>query len=211
VGVRVLIMAEIDGRTVGYSGNSLLADWWYWSKNIAEHQSLLKKTNDKHTSQQLRKLYRKRKRRFRHAVNTVVNSFVKSCWSEGVSEIITGDLNGIRTNGKNMGKKSNSMVHNFWSHRYLVHRIKYKAEEYGMKVSEEDESYTSSVCPKCCSSNVIKRKRLFKCLDCTLEAHRDSVGCVNIRLAHTGGEVANWALASPLLLSVEVGTSHASA
>ncbi|MHA1829466.1 MAG: transposase, partial [Candidatus Heimdallarchaeaceae archaeon] len=105
----------------------------------------------------------------------------------------------------------NSMVHNFWSHRYLVQRIKYKAEEYGMKVSEEDESYTSSICPKCGSSNVIKRKRLFKCLDCTLEAHRDAVGCVNIRLAHTGGEVANWSLASPLLLSLEVGTSHASA
>ena len=60
-----------------------------------------------------------------------------------------------------------------------------------MKVSEEDESYTSSVCPKCGSRNVIKRKRLFKCLDCNLEAHRDAVGCVNIRLAHTGGEVAN--------------------
>jgi len=206
LGVRVLIMAEIEGMLIGYSGNSLLSDWWYWTKKIAEHQSVLKETNDKHTSKQLRRLYRKRKRRFRHAVNTVVSRFVGLCYNKGVSEIVMGNLNGIRNNNSR-GKKANSMIHNFWSHRYLVQRIKEKAEEYGIKVIEVNESYTSSVCPRCHSRNVIKYKRLFKCLDCKLEAHRDAVGCVNIGLAERG--VVNGAVASPLLLSVEAGTSHA--
>ncbi|MHA1304167.1 MAG: RNA-guided endonuclease TnpB family protein, partial [Candidatus Heimdallarchaeaceae archaeon] len=207
IGVRVLIMTEIDGEVIGYSGNSLLSDWWYWTKKIAGHQSVLKDTNDKYTSRQLRLLYRKRKRRFRYTVNTIVSRFVELCYSKGVSEIVMGNLTNIRNNNSK-GKKANSMIHNFWCHRYLVQRIKEKAEEYGMRVIEVDESYTSSICPRCGSKNVVKRKRLFKCLNCGLEAHRDAVGCVNIGLAQNGG-VVNGAVASPLLLSSETGTSHA--
>ncbi len=200
LGVRVLIMAEIDGKVIGYSGNPLLADWWYCTKEIAKHQRRLKKVNNKHASRRLRKLYRKRKRRFRHSINTIVSRFVELCYAKGVSEIVVGDLNGIRKNRSNRSNKSirnirknnsnckkiNSMIHNFWSHRYLIKRIKEKAEEYGIKVTKVDESYTSSVCPRCGSKNIEKRKRLFKCLSCGLEAHRDAVGCVNIRLAQKG-------------------------
>ncbi|UJG42024.1 MAG: transposase [Candidatus Heimdallarchaeum aukensis] len=104
------------------------------------------------------------------------------------------------------------MVHNFWSHNYLVTRIKAKAEEYGISVKEVIEAHSSSICPRCRSTHVFKRKRLFKCLDCGLEPHRDAVGCLNIGLAQ--GErfpagVINGAVARPLLLSVESRTSHA--
>ena len=101
-------------------------------------------------------------------------------------------------------------------------------------MTEVNESYTSPVCPRCGSKNVEKRKRLFKCL-CGLEAHRDAVGCVNIRLAQfekaklsQNEGAVNRAVASPLLLgindaskgkssmwmqvrmkSLEAGTSHA--
>jgi len=236
-------MAEIDGEIIGYSGNSLLAGWWYCTK-IAKHQSKLKKVNGKHTSRRLRKLYRKRKR-FKHAINTIVGRFVELCYNKGVSEIVVGDLNGIRNNrsiririrsNNSKCKKANSMIHNFWSHRYryLIKRIKEKAEEYGIKVTEVKEYYTSPVCPRCGSKNVEKRKRSFKCLSCGLEAHRDAVGCVNIRLAQfekaklsQNGGAVNRAVASPLLLgindaskgkssmwmqmrtkSLEAGTSH---
>jgi len=60
------------------------------------------------------------------------------------------------------------MIYNFWN-RYLVERIKEKTEEYGIKVIKVSKSYTSSVCPSCHSMNVLKRKRLFKCLDYKLE------------------------------------------
>ncbi|MHA1686424.1 MAG: hypothetical protein ACTSYD_08445 [Candidatus Heimdallarchaeaceae archaeon] len=51
----------------------------------------------------------------------------------------------------------------------------------------------------------MKRKRLFKCLDCGLEVHRDAVGSVNIGLAQ--GEyfpagVINRAVTRPLLLTL---------
>ena len=84
-------MAKIKDKIIGYSGNSLLAEWWYWTDKIIEHQSMLKKTNDKHTSKKLNGLYRKRKLRFRHAVKTIVSRFVYICWLDGVSEIVIGE------------------------------------------------------------------------------------------------------------------------
>ena len=188
LGVGVLIMAEIHGEITGYGGNSPLADWWYWTKKIAEHQRRLKKVNDKHASKRLRKLHRKRKRRFGHSMNTIVGRSVELCYNKGVSEIVVGDLNGIRSirirskrsirirsirirsirirsirirSNNSKCKKANSMIHNFWSHRYryLIKRIKEKAEEYCTKVTEVKESYTSSLCPRCGSKNVEKRKR----------------------------------------------------
>jgi len=54
--------------------------------------------------------------------------------------------------------------------------------QYGIKVTPVDERGTLSVCPRCHSKHVIKRKRLFKCLDCKIEAHRDAV-VINIGLA----------------------------
>ncbi|MHA1686138.1 MAG: zinc ribbon domain-containing protein [Candidatus Heimdallarchaeaceae archaeon] len=194
----------MEDKVIGYNGNSLSAEWWYWTEKIIEHQSILKKTNDKHTSKKLNKLYRKRKLKFRHAVKTIVSSFVHICWLDGVSEIVIGDLTGIRNN-TSKGKKINALIHNFWSHNYLVKRIKEKAEEYNTNVKEVNEAHTSSICPRCRSTHILKRKRLFKCLDCGLGAHRDAVGSVDIGLAH--GEhflagVINRAVACPLLLSL---------
>ncbi|MFO7966483.1 MAG: transposase [Archaeoglobaceae archaeon] len=210
LGVRVPIMAEVDGVVWGYSGNSLLSDWWYWTNKISECHSEIKRVNGKSKSKRLSKLYRMRRKRFRYQVNCIVKDFVEQCYTRSVSEIVMGNLTGIRDNGNNMGKKSNSMVHNFWSHAYLINKIVEKAEEHGIKVIQVDERGTSSQCPKCGSKNVVKKGRLFKCKDCGLEAHRDAVGSVNISIGHAQVRpvgVINGAVARPLLS--EVGTSHA--
>ena len=123
--------------------------------------------------------------------------FVKLCYEKGVTEIVVGDVKGIRQNNKNA--KANAMIHNFWSFKYIINRLITTAENFGIKVKLVKENHTSSVCPRCGSTNVYKHKRLFKCLKCGLEAHRDVVGVLNIaRLsARTGG--FNGALASPEL------------
>jgi len=208
LGVKVPIMATIaaTNQAWGYRANSMLAEWWYWNHTLAKHESLLKTNNDRHSSKELSRLYRIQKRRFRDVVNKVVNDFVVRCWSQGVAEIVLGDLTNIR-NSANFSKKSNSMIHLFWSHRYLVTRIKEKAEEYGISVREIDERGSSSVCPRCGSKRVVRKGRLFRCVQCTLEAHRDAVGCVNIGLAqgeHLSAGVVNRAVARPSFLSVEV-------
>nr|MDO8081195.1 transposase [Candidatus Freyarchaeota archaeon] len=209
LGVKVPIMASIDGEVFGYRANSMLSDWWYWTHKIAEHQSVLKGVNNRSTSKLLKSYYRKRRRRFRNNVNVMVRDFVERCWNRGVSKIVCGDLRNIRSSA-NFSRKSNSMIHNFWSVGYMARRIEEVAEEYGIRVTRVDERGTSSECPRCGSRRVIRTKRMFRCRDCGLEAHRDAVGCINIGLAHQrekgkeGAEAVNRAMARPTLLNIEV-------
>ena len=138
--------------------------------------------NGAKTSRRLRRLYRIRRRRFRHAVNAMVKTIIEDAHQLGVSKIILGDLRGIRMNNNHNGKM-NSMIHNFWSFRYTVQKFKDKAEEYGIIVAEVDERETSTTCPRCESDRTVKQGRLFRCLSCGVEVHRDVVGALNIRLA----------------------------
>jgi len=188
-------------QPIAFSGRTVLADWWYWTRRITKEQSRLARINNAKTSKMLRKLYRIRQRRFRHAVNAMIKTIVEDAVALGISKIVVGDLRGIRENNHN--NKANAMINNFWSFNYIIQRIREKAEEYGIEVVEVSEQRTSSVCPRCGSGKVIKRGRLFKCVDCAVEANRDSVGVLNIGLAWgaklpTGA--VNGAMARPLLL-----------
>jgi len=206
LGVMNIITAWIEGEKLGiaFSGKSLLSDWWYLNHKISEHQSELKRINDRNTSKHLRKLYLKRQRRFRHAINTIIYRFVKLCFEKNVSEIIVGDITHIRDDN-DKGNKINSIIHNFWSFRYIIERLKTTAENFGIKVRVVKESYTSSRCPWCGSEKVRKHKRLFKCLSCGIEAHRDVVGALNIALLH--GEGFNRVLAHPVYVHYRTYTN----
>jgi len=198
-GVKYPITAVVDGNEipVAYNGSPLLSDWWYWNHKIAKHQSILKVVNGRETSEHLNMLYRTRKLRFRQAINTYIKRFVNYCWEQGVSEIVAGNLTGIRDNGS-MGRKTNAMVNNFWSHKYITDRLKYTAENYGIRLVLVDERSTSSMCPRCGSEEKTRRGRLYKCKFCGLEAHRDAVGAVNIGVANPSGSGhTNWAMARP--------------
>lgn len=186
-------------QPIAFSGRKILHDWWHWAQKIAKHQGQLKRVNDKYTSKKLRRLYRIRQRRFRHAVNAMVRSMVRDLYDLGVSRIIIGNLKHIRDGNINNGSKTNTMIHNFWSFQYISQRIKDIAEEYGMEVKEVSEYKTSTVCPRCGSENTIHAGRLFKCLNCGLEAHRDVVGVLNMANLHNGGTAIR-VVAHPLLL-----------
>ena len=190
-------------RPIVFSGRSVLADWWYWTRKISKEQSRLAKVNRARTSRRLKKLFRVRKRRFRHAVNAMVKAIIEDASQLGISRIILGDLRGIGKNNNHHNGKINSMIHNFWSFQYITKRFKDKAEEYGIKVVQVDERKTSTICPRCGSDRTIKRGRLFKCLSCGVEAHRDAVGALNIGLAQGAKLPAgaiNGAMTRPLLL-----------
>ncbi len=204
LGVINIITAWIEGekQPIAFSGKPLLADWWYWTKKIAHYQSIAKKVNGANTTKRIRKYYRIRQLRFRHAVNTIIYRFVKLCYEEGVTEIVVGNVSHIRENN-NKNSKVNAMVHNFWSFRYIIGRLITTAENFGIKIKLVNEHYTSSVCPRCGSTNAYKHKRLFKCLNCGLEAHRDVVGVLNIaRVSLDGRDGFNGVLAHPVLLRV---------
>lgn len=202
LGVLELLTVAVDGerQALAYSGRRALADWWYLSHRIDRLKSMAAETNGRRTTKRIRVVFRQRILRFRQYVNTVVRRAIERLWQEGVSEIVVGDLKDIRA-GVNGGRKLNSMVHNFWSHRYLVQHIREVAEEYGISVETVNERGTSSQCPWCGSEEVVKRGRLLKCKSCEVEAHRDVVGALNIGAVHSGGHV-NGAMAHPLEVQV---------
>jgi putative transposase len=198
IGVKNLATVWYNGlrQPIAFSGGAVLSDWWYWTRKIAREQGRLARVNGARTSKKLRRLYRTRQRRFRHAVNTMVKTIVEEAYRLGVSKIELGKLKGVRNNSHN--GKANTMINNFWSFSYIVRRFKEKAEEYGIEAGEVSEYKTSSKCPYCGSENVTNRGRLFKCYDCGLEAHRDAVGVLNI--GHLNGGGVNGVVAHPLLL-----------
>ena len=53
--------------------------------------------------------------------------------------------------------KVNSMINNFWSYKYIVQRLREKAEEYGIEIVKVNE-YKTSICPRYGSDIVIKRE-----------------------------------------------------
>ena len=135
--------------------------------------------NKAKTSRRLRRLYRIRQRRFRHAVNAMVKAIVEDASQLGVSKIILGDLRGIGENS-HKGRKTNSLIHNFWSFNYITKRFKEKAEEYGIKVEEVSERGTSSICPFCGAKGIRKHRGLFYCPKCEKAINADVVGVLNI-------------------------------
>lgn len=164
-----------------YSGRSVLSDWRYWTKKIGEIQGTLKTVNDKHKSRRLSKIYRKRKKRFRHAINSMVRNLVEQAWRNGVDTLFLGDLTGIRENN-DLGRRTNQKIHNFWSFRYIVRRMREVAEEYGIKVEEVDESYTSKTCSICGvrHRNGRKHRGLYICKKRDKAINADLNGARNI-------------------------------
>jgi transposase len=106
-------------------------------------------TNGRKKSKQLSELYRIRKNRFRHAVAAFVRQLVMDLYARGVSTIVIGELTGTRS-GSSHGRQGNAMVHNCWSHKHVADRLKWTAEECGIKNSHgfgslhEPDLYTMS-------------------------------------------------------------------
>jgi len=86
LGARCLSTVWAEGwkQPIAFSGNQPLSDWWYWNGKIAEEQSRLAKVNRAKTSRRLRRLYRIRQRRFRHAVNTTTRKRLFKCHNCGL-------------------------------------------------------------------------------------------------------------------------------
>jgi putative transposase len=203
LGVVNLITAITPESAVIYSGRNILAEWWYWTNRIALHESELMRVNKKHTSKQLSKLYRIRKRRFRHSINAMVKDFAEICKREKIGEVVVGDVKDIRHNcGRGQkGRKTRTLVNNFWSFAFVKQRLKDKLEEYGIKIRFVNEAYTSRTCPKCGHRTKSNRKHrgLFICKKCEYTQNADIVGAMNMRINDNRKNSDNWLVAQPSL------------
>jgi len=179
LGICNLATLYIEGeRPIIYSGRAVLSDWVYHTKKIADKQSKLPKR--KHTSKRIRLQFRRRQRRLKHAINTMLRNIFSILEEKEVGELYSGDLNGVRTEA-NHGKKGNQKLHNFWAFNLVERRIMELGEECGItvkKISERDTSKTCCLCGKQHNGRV--ERGLMVCHEKQQSINADVNGAVNI-------------------------------
>jgi len=205
LGVCNLIATVVEGeRPIIYSGRAVLSDWVYWTKRIAREQSRLMQSNKKYTSKKLRKLFRARQRRFRHAVYAMLKNLFERLVEAGVTELTVGDLTGIRNNSDH-SRSTNQKVHNFWAFASTARRMRELAEEYGITIRPVGERLTSQLCSLCKRRHRNGRieRGLYLCKTNHIILNADVNGAVNIAddgHARDGVASGSGLMAQPLLL-----------
>jgi putative transposase len=131
-----------------------------------------------------------------------------------VSEIVVGDVRGIRKSSskeKKKGKKTDSMIHNFWSFSYIYDRLRKTAENFGISLTLKDERDTSRTCYLCSKKhkNGRKHRGLYECKTYNKTINADVNGIANIANPIFPEPIFelprdNWVLANPILVKVKV-------
>ena len=163
------------------SGRQLLSIDRYYDREISYYQSIAHAQqraigdypkNTKRTSMP----YRKRRKQINHLLHAAAKTVVDKAVSEGVSKFIIGDVSNIR-DGIDMGKVNNQKLHK-WPFRRIIDMISYKAEDAGIEVNFQEESYTSQCSPyalEVTSAIADKSNRI----------HRGLYQFNNLRLSHS--------------------------
>ena len=164
------------------NGKPLKSINWYYNKNKAKLQSLLK---NKHTSNKITNLTIKRNNRINNYLHKASRIFINYLVSNGITDVIIG-YNKEWKQGINIGKVNNQNFVNIPYYK-LLNMITYKCQLLGITVHVTEESYTS----KCsfldnedvCKHEVYKGKRikrgLFQSSDGRL-INADINGALNI-------------------------------
>ncbi|WP_254809667.1 RNA-guided endonuclease InsQ/TnpB family protein [Natronosalvus amylolyticus] len=154
-----------------YEGRELFERFRETTEQIAYYQSLLE---DQHkSSKRIDRLYRKRTNRRKHAQNTLVRDLVERLYDEGVSTLYVGDIKGVLST--HWSPVINSKTHNFWAYRRFINRLEDMCEEYGIRVEEESEAWTSQECPECGEREETIRHEDSLACPCGFEGHADLV------------------------------------
>ena len=113
----------------------------YYNKEKAETQSDLKLKHDKNWSNKLQQLTDKRNNKIDDYIHKASRKIVDWCIEHNIDTIVIGKNKNWKQE-TNIGKKNNQ---NFTQipMATFINKIKYKAEDVGIKVIETEESYTS--------------------------------------------------------------------
>jgi len=122
--------------------------------------------------------------RTRHAVNAMIKAKVEYVCRSGISKIV------LEGKGGQTWHQSKCHDKQLLFFKYTIKRFKEKASEHGIETVEVSDYNSSTIYPKCRLDHTYKHKRLFKCLNCGLEARRDAVGVINMGTLCRGHRVA---------------------
>lgn len=141
-GVRNIVTLgnNIGIKPIVIKGGVLKSINQYYNKKRAELQSIYDRQGIK-TGTAIQKLTNKRNRKLKDAMHKISRYIVNWCVEHNIGTIVIGHNDNWKQEA-DIGKKNNQ---NFVSIPYyiLTHDIKYKSEEVGTTVVEQEESHTS--------------------------------------------------------------------
>lgn len=148
IGVKRTIAVTIQRSRIAYvfSARQLWKDYKYWSRHIAEEQSRLSQQGLK-TSRKLKRLYRMRQMRLKHALETMSRKIALELKKRGVTHFKVGYPKNCRES-MNFGR-NNSKVHNFWNFKTVLDILEKHCQRRGIELERVDETGTSKVCHIC--------------------------------------------------------------
>lgn len=128
-----------------FKGKKIKSINHYYNKQCAHYTSILrvgkKPDEGPYTTKRLEKMMKKRNNRIKDIMHKASSSFIKACVERKINVIVIGHNNYWKQE-INIGKVNNQ---NFVQIPFstLISMIQYKAENVGMKVIIQEESYTS--------------------------------------------------------------------
>jgi len=126
-------------KGISFKGTKLKSINQYFNKEKSKLQSLLPK--NEYCSKRILHLFYKREEQLRNVVGFYSNRLIELLINEGISTLVIGHNKNWKDK-INIGKVNNQ---NFVSIPFskIIDIIKYKAEDFGIKCIEQEESYTS--------------------------------------------------------------------
>jgi putative transposase len=130
-----------NNKSFIYNGKPIKSINQYYNKKKANLQSKLEKLNKKKFSKKLKRLSKKRNNKIKDSFHKISKNLIDYCFKNEINNIVVG-YNRHWKQGINLGKKTNQKFV-YLPFCKLTDYIKYKAEERGIKVHFQEESYTS--------------------------------------------------------------------
>ena len=113
----------------------------FYNKKLAHYTSLLEKRNNKKTSKRTNKLSLKRKNKIDNYLHKTSKQIITHCVENNLNTLIIGKNDNWKQNS-NMTKTNNQNFVNI-PHSRFIEMLSYKCEIEGIRVIEQEESYTS--------------------------------------------------------------------
>jgi putative transposase len=137
----VTMVNNIGIKPIVINGRGIKSYNQYWNKQIAKYRSVLKKTNKLDWSKRLQRMTDKRNFKMDYFTHCASKYLVWYCINNDIGTIVVGKNN----RWKQESKMSTTNNQKFIQIPYdlFIKKLKYKCEEIGINIIENEEGYTS--------------------------------------------------------------------
>lgn len=143
-----------------------------------------------YSSTRIRRAYRKVSARRNHHRDASVKRAAQWLAERGVKQVLVGDLAGVLET--HWSAVVNQKTHNFWSHGQLTARLADTFAVYGIDLEKVSEAGSSSTCPYCDTTIVVRHGDALVCPAWGVKTHADIAGAALILSKNTKIEVSDW-------------------